>query len=78
MAIFHIDSIRPNQAKGEVKQVYDALKSEMGDVVEPIALHALIPELLKCNWGILREALLVEDQVKRKYKEAIASAIKSC
>ncbi len=77
MAIFHIDSVKPSQATGDVKIVYDALKTEMGDVVEPIALHALIPELLKSNWGILREALIIEDQVKRKYKEAIASAISS-
>jgi len=77
MAIFHISSIKPGQASGEVKDVYDQLKKEMGDVVEPISLHALIPDLLSVNWGVLREALVVDDKVKRKYKEAVASAISS-
>lgn len=77
MAIFHISSIKPSQARGEVKEVYKQLKKEMGDVVEPISMHALIPELLKSNWRVLREALVVEDKVKRKYKEAVASAISS-
>lgn len=77
MAINYIDSIEPKQATGKVKQIYSDLKIEMGDVVEPISLHSLIPDLLHCNWNVLREALVVSDKVERKYKEAVASAVSS-
>lgn len=77
MAIKFIDSIKPSEATGVVKEVYDQLKSEMGDVVEPISMHALIPDLLTGIWGILRETVLVEDEVERKVKEAVGAAVSS-
>ncbi len=75
MSIFYINSIKPSQATGTVKEVYGQLKSEMGDVVEPISLHALTPDLLKGIWGILRETVVVEDKVKRTVKEAVGAAV---
>ena len=77
MAISFIKSIKPSQASGEVKEVYSQLKAEMGDVVEPISLHALIPNLLKGIWGILRETVIIEDATKRKTKEAVGAAVSS-
>ncbi len=75
MSISHIKSISPRQADGEVKEIYHQLKTEMGDVVEPISLHAIIPDLLKGIWGILRETVIIEDAVSRKIKEAVGAAV---
>lgn len=75
MAINHIKSIPPKRAEGEVKDVYDQLKSEMGDVVEPISLHAILPDLLKGIWGILRETVIIEDATSRKVKEAVGASV---
>lgn len=47
----------------------------MGDVVEPISLHAILPDLLKGIWGILRETVIIEDHVSRKVKEAVGAAV---
>jgi len=77
MAIKYIKSIKPGQAKGDVKEVYTQLKEEMGDVVEPISMHAIIPELLGAVWGILRETLVVDDIVDRTTKEAVGASVSS-
>lgn len=58
-----------------IKEVYSQLKEEMGDVVEPISMHALFPELLVGIWSVLREVVLVEDQVLRRDKEAVGAAV---
>lgn len=75
MAIHYIDSISKQDATGRIQQVYQELKDEMGEVVEPISLHAILPNLLEYVWGILRETVLVEDQLNRSQKEAIAAAV---
>ncbi len=77
MAIFHISSIKPGKATGLVRDVYQQLKDEMGDVVEPISMHALVPELLQHIYSILREVVIIEDTVPRKYKEAVGAAVSS-
>lgn len=77
MSIFYISAIKPSKATDTVKEVYDQLKTEMGDVVEPISLHALLPDLLLGIWGILRETVVVEDHVKRSVKEAVGAAVSS-
>jgi len=75
MGISYIKSIKPSKAEGKVKEVYSQLKSEMGDVVEPIALHAINPDLLEGIWRILREIVVVEDVVDRKVKEAVGASV---
>ena len=75
MAIQYLETIKPNSASVRVKKVYEDLQNEMGDVVEPISLHAILPDVLEQIWGILRETLLVDDQLNRSQKEAIAAAV---
>jgi len=77
MSIYHISSVKPKEASGLVKEVYQALKKEMGDVVEPVSLHALQPAVLREVWGMLREILLIDDRMLRKDKEAVAAAVSS-
>ena len=77
MSINYIDSISAKEASGQVKTIYAELKKEMGDVVEPISLHAPLPDLLKGIWGILRETVLVEQEMSRKNKECVGAAVSS-
>ncbi|HAA16538.1 MAG TPA: hypothetical protein DCE41_34455 [Cytophagales bacterium] len=77
MSIYHIGSVKPKEASGLVKEVYQELKQEMGDVVEPVSLHALEPTVLREVWGMLREILLIDDHMLRREKEAVAAAVSS-
>ena len=51
------------------------MKRDFGRVVEPVALHSIIPELLASNWSVLRETNVIEDKAKRNVKDAIAAAV---
>ena len=75
MKIKYIDYIEPKKAVGLVADVYDQMKRDFGQVVEPIALHSIIPQLLASNWSVLRETNVVEDKVNRTIKDAIATAV---
>ena len=75
MEINYINHIDPSNATGLIAEVYDQVKRDFGQVVEPIALHSIIPELLASNWSVLRETNIVEDKAKRNVKDAIATAV---
>ena len=75
MAIKYIGSIKNNSAEDKVKEIYKELKQDMGDVVEPISLHAINPDLLEGIWNILREVVVVNGKMTRIQKEAIGAAV---
>jgi AhpD family alkylhydroperoxidase len=75
MIIKYINYIRPSDAEGLVSDVYSQVKRDFGKIVEPIALHSILPELLVSNWSALRETNIVEDRVERHTKDAIATAV---
>ncbi len=75
MKINYIKSIDPSQASGLVLDVYSQLKRDFGQIVEPIALHSIIPELLASNFCAFRETYIIEDKVERDVKDAIATSV---
>ncbi|MEL7001332.1 MAG: carboxymuconolactone decarboxylase family protein [Bacteroidota bacterium] len=75
MAIKYIGSVKDRMAADKVKEIYKELKNDMGDVVEPISLHAINPELLEGIWNILREVVVVNGKMTRIQKEAIGAAV---
>ena len=75
MKIKYINYIEPSNATGLITDIYTQMKRDFGRVVEPVALHSIIPELLAHNWSVLRETNVVEDKVKRNVKDAIATAV---
>ncbi len=75
MKINYIKSIEPSKASGLVFDVYSQLKRDFGKIVEPIALHSIIPELLASNFCAFRETYIIEDKVERDVKDAIATSV---
>ena len=75
MSIMYIDYFKPSHATGLIAEVYKQVRRDFGEVVEPVTLHSIIPELLASNWSVLREVSLVEDKIDRTTKDAIAAAI---
>lgn len=49
MSIKYIDYLKPSKATGLVAEVYKQVRRDFGQVVEPVALHSIIPELLHSN-----------------------------
>ena len=72
--IKYIQPIRPKQAEGLVKPVYNQIKRDFGKIVEPFLLHSPLPELLAGAWMACRETELVGN-VPRNIKEAVAVAV---
>lgn len=75
MAIKYIGSAKDRMAEDKVKEIYKELKNDMGDVVEPISLHAVNPDLLEGIWNILREVVVVNGKMTRIQKEAIGASV---
>ncbi len=72
--IKYIQPIKPKQAEGLVKPVYQQIKRDFGNIVEPFLVHSLLPELLAGAWMACRETELVGN-VPRNIKEAVAIAV---
>ena len=75
MKIKYINYIDPSNATGLIADIYTQMKRDFGRVVEPVALHSIIPELLASNWSVLRETNVIEDKAKRNVKDAIATTV---
>lgn len=75
MKIKYINYIEPSNATGLIADIYTQMKRDFGRVVEPVALHSIIPELLASNWSVLRETNVIEDKAKRNVKDAIATTV---
>ncbi len=75
MAIKYIDSVKYKIAEHQIREIYNELKNDMGDVVEPISLHAVNVDLLKAVWHVLREVVIIEGKATRVQKEAVGAAI---
>lgn len=75
MAIKYIGTVKNVGAVQAVQDVYSELKCDMGDVVEPMSLHAIVPELLEGIWDVCREVTVVAGKMSRREKEAIGAAV---
>jgi len=58
-----------------VGAVYRQTEREFGVLAPPIALHSPSPQVTAAAWLMLRETLLVPDQVARPVKEAVACGV---
>lgn len=76
MAIKYIgNDVKHIKAQDEVKEIFEELRKDMGDVVEPISLHVNNPKLLEAIWLILREVVIVDGALDRMQKEAIGASV---
>ena len=80
LVIKHIQSVGENVSDPLVLEVFNQIKRDFGEIVEPFSVHSSFPKLLAGVWIASREAELV-GIVPRSHKEAIAatvSALNSC
>ncbi len=75
MKIKHIDYIDDNKASGKLHNIYKHIKKHFGKIAEPFVLHSLSTEYVAGFWAFMYETILVETNVKRSLKEAIATCI---
>ncbi len=75
MKIKFLEYITENQANVKLEKIYNHIKNNFGVVAEPFALHSLDAELTGGIWSVMYETVLVETNVKRSTKEAIAVAV---
>lgn len=69
--IRYLKPIKYADSAGDVRRIYD----EIGyDYVlgAPFTLHASYPKIMAGMWSLVRESLIVNGEVKRLTKEAIA------
>ncbi len=75
MFINHIKYIRSNKATGKLKNLYKHINLNFGKLAEPFVLHSSNVELTAGVWAMLYETVLVDGEVKRSLKEAIATIV---
>ena len=75
MHIKHIKYIKKRKAKGKLKQIYKHIELNFGILAEPLVLHSLNVRLTAGIWAMLYETVLIESNLKRSLKEAIATII---
>jgi alkylhydroperoxidase family enzyme len=45
-----INTVKPEEAEGDVKRVFDAMQNRIGMIPAPMALASVSPFLMKANW----------------------------
>ena len=75
MHIKHIKYIRKTKAKRKLKQLYKHIESNFGKLAVPFVLHSLNVELTAGVWVMLYETVLIEGNVRRSLKEAVATSV---
>jgi len=75
MLIKHIKYIKKNQAKGHLKRLYKHMELNFGKLAEPFVIHSIDEELTAGIWAVFYETILVDGEVKRSLKEAIATSV---
>ncbi|HEY1624226.1 MAG TPA: carboxymuconolactone decarboxylase family protein [Streptosporangiaceae bacterium] len=73
--IRYVTPVMPGAASGVVASVYTQAEHDFGMVAPPVALHSPAPSALAGSWAMLRETLLVTDQVDRVEKEMVAAGV---
>jgi len=73
--IRYLRPVPPGKADPLTSAVYRQLESDFGMLAPPVALHAVVPELLAGCWAILRESLVADSVVPRGTLETVAAAV---
>lgn len=71
----YVTPARPQAAGAVTSQVYGQVERDFGVLAPPVALHSPAPGVMAGVWIMLRESLIVRDQVERGAKEAVATAV---
>ena len=74
--INYIQAVRPNNATGELADLYKQIRNDF-QLVPPITLFSANSDMLAALWAISRESQLAKGLVSRSDKEVVSSAISS-
>lgn len=74
--INYIQAVRPNDATGELDDLYKQIRNDF-QLVPPITLFSANSDMLAGLWAIARESQLAQGLVSRSDKEAVSSAVSS-
>ena len=71
----HIRYIDKKRSSGKLKEVYNHIELNFGKIAEPFVIHSINSKLTAGVWAMLFETVLIETEIKRSLKEAIATCI---
>ena len=71
----YIEIIPPEQAEGELKQVYDEVIQSRGQVAEVLRLHSLNPKSLTNHVDLYMTIMFGKSPLKRKFREMMAVVV---
>ena len=70
-----IDVIQPEQAKGELKEIYEQLKQQRGKIAEVHKIQSLNPESITRHMDLYMSLLFGKSPLKRYQREMIAVVV---
>lgn len=78
-----VEMVPEENAVGKVKEVYDAIKSQLGIDFVPnmYRVMAVKPDYLEANWNKVQAVMVAEGKLDRLTKEIVAvavSAVNAC
>jgi len=70
-----IRTINPDEAKDELKRIYEEQQRQAGAVANILQIHGLTPDVLKAHLGIYKAAMHASGEISRTRLEMIAVAV---
>ncbi len=70
-----IETISPENAEGELQQIYEAVLKSRGQVAEVLMLHSLNPASLTNHLDLYMTLMFAKSPLKRKIREMIAVVV---
>ncbi len=70
-----IRTINPDEAEGELAQVYEEQKRQAGDVANILRIHSLAPDVLTAHLGIYKASMHAQGELSRARREMIAVTV---
>lgn len=70
-----IQTIDPDRAEGNLKQIYDEQQRQAGAVANILQIHSLAPEVLAAHLAVYRAAMHAPGELSRVQREMIAVAV---
>lgn len=73
----YIDIIEPEQAEGELKEVYNQIEEQRGAVAQVLMIQSLNPQALKTHLDLYMSIMFGKSKLKRSTREMLAVVV-SC
>jgi alkylhydroperoxidase family enzyme len=70
-----IKTISPDEAEGELKQIYEEQKNRAGAVANILQIHSLAPNVLAAHLDIYKAAMHGSGELSRVRREMVAVAV---